>query len=361
MNPNDPKKSFMNEPQDKPAESMEVLVPSAVEALERAQVDIQIATAHKFPRSLDLFQKRAMSMATLDEETAESCIYSRPVGKDPDTGKQKFVEGASIRLAEIVAASYGNIRVASRLIEQTPTYVKAEGVAHDLESNYAGKSEVIESTVDRNGRPFSERMRIVVAKAVLAKAYRDAVFKVVPKALCRSVYLASLKVINGDGRTIEQRRAKAKEWLKSLKVDESRVFAALSVTGWSDIGERQLELLTGIKTAISDNDVSLDEAFPPLTTVEQSKVKKPETSAAATAAATAPATPVDDALIDLGKPFDSILAVAKRDGVSEGAVLEYAKKHKLAGAQVPDLMGMAEGKVVQLLQAWPEVVKQIKG
>ncbi|HEU4341482.1 MAG TPA: hypothetical protein VFU31_07920, partial [Candidatus Binatia bacterium] len=262
------KSSFLNTPGDQKTEVVEALVPSAVEALERASVDVQITTAHKFPRSLELFQKRALSMATLDEETAESCIYSRPVGKDQD-GKQKFVEGASIRLAEIVAASYGNIRVAARLIEQTPRYVKAEGVAHDLESNYAGKSEVIESTVDKNGRPFSERMQIVVAKAVLAKAYRDAVFKVVPKALCRTVYLSALKIINGSGKTIEQRREKVKEWLRSIKVDDARVFATLGVSGWTDVGDRQLELLTGIKTAISDNDATIDEAFPPLSAVEQ--------------------------------------------------------------------------------------------
>src|ERR1044072_4085088 len=102
--------------------NVEVLAPSALESLERAQIDVQISTAHAYPRSLKKFQARAMDIATLDEETAETCIYCRPVGKEKNEAGQwveKYAEGASIRLAEIVAASYGNIRVASRVVEQT--------------------------------------------------------------------------------------------------------------------------------------------------------------------------------------------------------------------------------------------------
>jgi len=240
---------------------LEVMAPSALEALERAQVDVQISTAHRFPRSLEKFKRRAMDMVQQDVETAESCIYSRPVGRGDD-GKQKNAEGASIRMAEIVAACYGNIRVGARIIEQTERYVKAEGVAHDLESNYAAKSEAMESTVKKNGQPYDERMRIVVAKAALSKALRDAVFRVVPKALCKTVYDAAQQVIAGQSKTIEQRRNAVKQWLVSIRVDDARVFAALDVKGWSEIGEDQLMTLTGLRTAIKDNDVTTEEAFP---------------------------------------------------------------------------------------------------
>ncbi len=252
---------------------LEVVTPNVAEALERAAIDVQISTAHRFPRSLEGFKRRALEMATLDNETAESCIYARPVGKGPD-GKQKYAEGASIRLAEIVAACYGNIRVASRIIEQTPRYVKVEGVAHDLESNYAGKSEVVEATVkspkpgQAQGDPYDERMRSVVAKAALSKAYRDAVFKVVPKALCKTVIDSAKRLASGDGQSMDTRRGKAKNWVASLKgrdgklIGEKRVFEALGVAGWAEVGEDQLITLTGLRTAIADNEVTPDEAFP---------------------------------------------------------------------------------------------------
>lgn len=265
--------------EDNQLEPMEVLSPSAVHALERAAIDTQVATAHQYPRSLEKFKKRALEMATLDEDTAESCIYCRPVGKEKDekTGKwkEKIVEGPSIRLAEIVGCSYGNLRVASRIVEQTPRFVKCEGVCHDLESNYAGKSEIMESTVNKDGIPYSERMRAVTAKVALAKAYRDAIFKVVPRALCKPVAEAAKKVAKGTGKPLEERRKRVQAWISTLKIAEERVFAVLGVDGWSDVGEDELMILTGLKTAIQDGD-TIDETFPRIESPEAAKSKVPQ-------------------------------------------------------------------------------------
>lgn len=244
--------------------SVEIMKPAdgvTIEAIERANIDTQIATAHKYPRSMEVFQKRAMSMATLDSETAESCIYVRPVGKDA-SGNPVYAEGLSVRMAEIVGASYGNLRVGSILIEQTERQVKARGFAHDLESNFAASCEVVESTVDKYGKPYSERMRAVVAKACLAKARRDATFQVVPKALCKGIEGEAKKVAVGDHATLEKRRAAAMLWVQKIGISPSRVFTALGIKGEADIGIEELTKLTGIKTAISDGDLKVEDAFP---------------------------------------------------------------------------------------------------
>lgn len=240
---------------------------SALEQITRSEVDCQIATAHKFPRSMATFKKRALEMATLDEETAASCIYSRPVGKE--NGKQKFAEGMSVRMAEIVGASYGNLRVGAMIIEQTERQVKARGFAHDLESNFASTSEVIESTVKRDGTSYDERMRIVIAKACLAKARRDATFQVVPKALCKPVEAEARRVAVGDASTLANRRGVVMSWIGKLGIDVNRVFTALGVSGEDDIGLDELATLTGIKTAIKDGDVTVDEAFPIASTASE--------------------------------------------------------------------------------------------
>jgi hypothetical protein len=184
--------------------------------------------------------------------------------------------------------------------------VKCEGVAHDLESNYAGKSECIEPTVKQDGTPYSESQRAVVAKACLAKAYRDAVFKVVPKALCKSVIDAARAVINKEVATIEQRRDRAKQWLKQIKVEDARVFAVLGVKGWTEITDDQLLVLTGLKTAINEQDTTVEEAFPVAAKAPEFYGRQPGTTTgsatpvtiapypaktAAHTAATAPAAP----------------------------------------------------------------------
>jgi hypothetical protein len=251
-----------------PTTAVDVVPPSAVHAIQRAEIDVQIATAKQYPRSLQRFQENALVMVTGDEETAESCIYKRPVGKQ--NGKPVFAEGKSIRMAEIVGASYGNLRVGAMIEEQTDRWVKARGVAHDLETNFFSSSEVIESTVDRNGRPYSERMRVVVAKAALAKARRDATFQVVPAALCKPLEKAARETAFGNADTLDSRRAKVMAWIGKLGIDKGRVFAALGIEGEADIGLPELETLTGIKTAIRDGDTTVDEAFP------QPELKKPE-------------------------------------------------------------------------------------
>lgn len=262
----------MNEVVKTTAEICEVTSNSALEAIERASVDMQITTAHRFPRSIARFNERAIAMATIDEEVAESCIYKRPVGKDKATGKEVYAEGMSVRMAEIVGASYGNLRVAARIIEQNERQVTAQGVAHDLESNYASTSEVIESTVDKYGKPFSERMRIIVAKSALAKARRDATFQVVPRAIAKPVEHACKELLFGNQQSISKRRERVLSWLNKLNINIKRVWNALNVAGIDDVGLEELETLTGLKTAIQNNEVTLDEAFPELP--KQSRFEK---------------------------------------------------------------------------------------
>lgn len=319
----------------------EVLAPSAIMSLERAAIDCQVATAHAYPRSLEVFKRRARDMATLDLPTAESCIYSRPVGGG------KTAEGASIRLAEIVAASYGNLRVAARIVEQTPRYVKCEGVAHDLESNYAGKSECIEPTVTKGGEPYSEGQRAVVAKACLAKAYRDAVFKVVPKALCKSVIDAAVGVINKQIVSLEDRRKRVKDWLKQIKVDDRRVFTLLQIKGWSEVTDDHLITLTGLKTAINDGETTADEAFPLVPSKPLFKDKEPADGKAPT-----------DKPAEKGnqKAQTSVDELCKKDNVSHVALLDFLKTVGMIGEEVKKLEDLEPAVAATIVTQWNEIV-----
>lgn len=242
------------------SQETELMPPATIEMIANAEINQQVATAHRFPRSMERFKKTAIAMATMDDETAESCIYFRPVGKKD--GKEQFVEGMSVRMAEIVGASYGNLRVAATIIEQTERFVRARGMAIDLESNFASSSEVIESTIDKYGNPYSERMRIVTAKAALAKARRDATFQVVPRALAKPVETAVRQVIVGDAKSLDKRRKAISGWIAALGINPKRVYAALSIEGEAYIDADCIMTLNGIRTAIKEKEISIDDAFP---------------------------------------------------------------------------------------------------
>lgn len=279
--------------------SVELLTASSdvMEKLERANIDIQIATAKKYPRSIDLFRKRAIEMATIDEETAKSCLYKR------DVGGGKMAEGMSIRMAEIVASSYGNLRVAARIIDQTPEWVKAQGVCHDLEANIIIASEVIESTLKTDGKPYSPRQRVVVAKAALSKAIRDSIFRVIPRALCRPIEMRCQQVINDPNvKTTEERRNDMVRIITEVwKLDPARVWAVLGIKGKDDLGAEQFATLAAIQTAVREGDATYHEEFPPIVGASKEPSKpdmgdgvKTNTRRTKSTATAAPANPGDE-------------------------------------------------------------------
>lgn len=271
-----------SEPATITAEVVATTEANTLMTLERASIDMQIATAHQYPRSVTKFKKDALALVTLDEETAASCLYRRPVGKDK-YGKEQYAEGMSIRMAEIVAATYGNIRVATRTIESTPRYVVVQGVAHDLESNFLSTAECKEATVKKNGQPYDERMRIVIEKAAASKAWRDAVFKVVPRASAAFLETAAKALLFGNASSITKWRTRINDWVKTLGIDTERVWKALGIGGADDLKQPEIETLIGIKTALQNGDVTLDEAFPVFSRIESEPVKpeqKPATEPA---------------------------------------------------------------------------------
>lgn len=123
---------------------------------------------------------------------------------------------------------------------------------------------------------------MVVAKATLAKARRDATFQVVPGALCKAMEDAARSTAIGTTATLGKRRSLLIDWVNKCGIEPERVWAALGISGIDDVGLKELETLTGIKTAIKDGDVTADEAFPrepvKMPTVRKAEQAEPERS-----------------------------------------------------------------------------------
>jgi hypothetical protein len=231
----------------------------ALEQIARGEVDIQISTARRFPRSIEAFQKKALSMATIDEETAASCFYVLPKRK----GAEKAIEGPSARLAEIAAAAYGHMAIAGRIVEEGDRFVVAQGAAWDLENNVRRVVEVRRRITSRDGGRYSDDMIMVTCNAAIAIATRNAVFQVIPQAYTRQIYHACREVAVGTQQTLSKRRGAMLEHFQKMGVEPARVFALLEVRGTEDITLEHLATLRGLATAIKEGDTSIDEAFPP--------------------------------------------------------------------------------------------------
>lgn len=243
---------------------VEVLQVSSAEslaALNRSEIDVQIATAKQYPRNLSMVLNNIETLATMDEETASACFYMlRRQGK--------LIEGPSVRMAEIIASSWGNIRVQSRIVGNDGKMITAQGVCHDLESNYAVSSEVKRRITGKDGRTFSDDMQVVTGNAACAIAMRNALFKVVPMALVKRVINKAKKVSLGEATSLEESRKKMLDYFQKIGVDQQHLFDYLSVEKIEEIDTDMVVELRGLATAIKEGTTTVQETFFPKPVIE---------------------------------------------------------------------------------------------
>lgn len=225
-----------------------------VALLAKAEIDQQISTAKKYPRSIKRFRDEALAMVTLNESVAATCIYALP--RDGKT-----IEGPSARFAEVVASAWGNCRAGARVVSDQGDFVTSQGVFHDLERNVAITYEVQRRITGKNGNRFSADMIGVTANAACSVALRNAILKGVPKAFWDDMYQAARATIMGDFKTLANRRAEAIKLFISYGVTQEQVLEKLEVKGVEDITMEHLVTLRGLITALREGDTTPEQAF----------------------------------------------------------------------------------------------------
>jgi hypothetical protein len=238
-----------------------ILIPDsvAITATDRAQIDVQIATARQYPRSIKKARDEALLLATMNEETAASMFYSLP--RKDKTGNRIFIEGPSVRFAEVLLYSWGNLRAEARVTGIDDTHITAQGTCLDLERNTGARVEVKRRITGSSGQRYNEDMIVMTGNAASAIAFRNAIYKVIPKALVDSIYEAAKKTARGEGQPIETRRQKLLTWFARVGKFEADVLEFMGVESVNDIGEEQLEQLLGLKTAIQEGTTTVEDAF----------------------------------------------------------------------------------------------------
>lgn len=240
--------------------------PTAVEAVTRAEIDIQINTARRFPRSVHKFVQDAKTMVAIDPDLAAQCTYVLK-GKKKSDGSP--VSGPSVRLAEICAICWGNIRVVGRITDDDGRFITAQATALDLERNVGYTVEVKQGVTRADGQRYGDDMIRVASMAAIAKATRNATYKVVPLALVHLIEDEAHKVAKGDVKALPERTDRAVAWFVGKGVEAGRVFDALGIAGPGDMTLDLLATLNGWKVAINEHHAEINELFPvPTTAVE---------------------------------------------------------------------------------------------
>jgi len=239
---------------------VEVIDPKQQGAVMESQMRVLSSIARANPRSIALFRQEALSLVTADTETAESCFYS--LKRTSADGTSKLIIGPSVRLAEIAQSCYQHLWVDTGIISEGQDTLVARATAIDVQRNICISKQVVRRISGKNGRRYSADMIAVTANAAQSIAARNVIQAVIPRTYINQLLDAARKVAVGDVKTLAERRQRMMEWASKSGIPTYRIFAALGVRGVEDIGLAQLEIATGLKTAINEGEMTIDEAFP---------------------------------------------------------------------------------------------------
>jgi hypothetical protein len=323
----------------------QVTPPFPIESVIRAEMNLQCSMARERPRSMRDLESRAIALATMDEQMAASCLSSLPNGRKG--GRMRYAPAIGVAMAEIIGASYGNLRVDSMVVEETPGRVRARGFALDMEGNFGASSEVTEITGARGGTRWEEGPQSEMARVATAKARREAIFLVAPKTACKAVEAACVRMAFGNPEAHARSLASLAEWMSRLGIREERIWRALGIASERRLNVEQAGTLMGLRTAIADGDATLDEAFPP--DLEPPRFIPPRDGCAAAAdgepSAAAPGA----------EPRLAQLVEACR--VQPEAILEYMRARGMGTYRSIEATPVAA--VMGVVRAWPDVMAEI--
>ena len=248
-------------------EIIQVQQADVLQAMNRAEIDQQVATAKQYPRHLPTVLNQIQTYATMDVDTASECFYV--LHRNGAGGTTQTIEGLSVRMAEIIAGAWGNLRVATRIIGNDGKTITAQAVCHDLETNVAISTEVKRSILTSKGYTYSQDMQVVTGNAAAAIAFRNAVLKVIPKAVTKRVIEEVKRVAMGQALDLEQQRQVLIQYFAKFNVTEQMIFDLLQITKREELDKERVFLLKGIYNAIKEGDTTVQEAF--LKPVEERK------------------------------------------------------------------------------------------
>lgn len=180
--------------QNSPAPAL--IDPAAVAAAEEAKALVQAAYTMALHRPRNYMQARQRILDACKRPAFAATVeYSKPTGRDRQ-GRPQYINGPSIRFAELAIQQWGNIRVDTTTTFENDTFRKVRIQVLDLETNASfGKVVSITKTVERRDK----RGREVVGQR--KNSYGDTVYIVVAtdEELAIKEAAAVSKVVRNEG------------------------------------------------------------------------------------------------------------------------------------------------------------------
>jgi hypothetical protein len=248
-----------------------VIIPTMAESVAKAESMTQVDVAKRYPRSVAKFKKDLETLATSSREIAGKCFYTLPARKGAESAKP--ISGPSIRMAEMMASSWGHLAMRCWHVATDDRSVTVAARVWDMQSNVAHQEEFVAPIVGSaryGSKRYGDDMIATTIRAAMKKALRNAILAVVPKAYYEELKSKIMQVAAGNIKDLKGSVVLAvKAWHEKFGVTEAQILKCLKRDAVDDVNAEDLIFLRGFWTAVTEGEAKVEEIFPPATTKAQ--------------------------------------------------------------------------------------------
>jgi len=224
----------------------------------------QMQIAVQRPREEGKILKECLGELDRYPSMAEEAIYSKPVGKDPNTDKMKYAEGLSIRAAESIGNRWDNSSWGTTIVSEDEESATIAAVFLDYEKNtrHVKEQRVSKFYKSRQGqiiRHAPDRFDIVLG-ANGSKNLREVILRSLPAGLKKEYEIKARNILKGG--SLPGQRTSVIERFSDLGIIQERLEAYKGKPKGEWKREDVIELV-GLANAIRDGETSVEEIFGP--------------------------------------------------------------------------------------------------
>jgi hypothetical protein len=219
-----------------------VIIPTMAESVAKAESMTQVDVAKRYPRSVAKFKKDLETLATSSREIAGKCFYTLPARKGAESAKP--ISGPSIRMAEMMASSWGHLAMRCWHVATDDRSVTVAARVWDMQSNVAHQEEFVAPIVGSaryGSKRYGDDMIATTIRAAMKKALRNAILAVVPKAYYEELKSKIMQVAAGNIKDLKGSVVLAvKAWHEKFGVTEAQILKCLKRDAVDDVNAEDL-------------------------------------------------------------------------------------------------------------------------
>lgn len=226
----------------------------AIAILNRSEIEVACEIAHKYPRTYEKFRQDLERFTCTTPAVAATMFYAKPVAGTS-------IIGPGVRFAEVLKTAWRNTRTGLRIIGERGDVAIAQGLFFDAETNTGLQIEAQRSILTKEKKKFGQDMIVTTGNAAASVAYRNAIFRGVPRGMWDDLYEKTRIVAVGEAASFVQQVNEAVEAFSKQGVTLVMLLNNLGCPSVRDITPDNIIKMRSVFSAIKKGEMTIEDAF----------------------------------------------------------------------------------------------------